>query len=191
MIHQFSSVISEKNANDMSSILPEAVSIISLYIPHVFEYRSYAISFISSLISFSPTFASFAVDEKVPNYILSLLLQFQSCTILHSDIIEFVQKTIIIEPLGSNLVQILVPIIMDETKVQKNKVFLPVLYALADIIRKASKKNKPISHSLSYFPEFETFCRKQLSQYQSRIKKSYGGKIKTSLSDFFNNIMYE
>lgn len=186
-----SSIVCQQNANDMSSLLPEACAIISFYIPHVFEYRSYAISFISSIICFSPTFASFAVDEKVPNYLLSLLLQFQNCSILHSTIIEFVAKTIEIEPIGVNITQIFVPIIIDEAKFQKSKVFLPVLYSLADIIHKASKKNKPISNSLSSFPEFEIFCRKQLADYHSRIKKSYGGKFKNPITDFFNNIVFE
>lgn len=186
-----SSIVCQENANEMSSILPEAFAIISFYIPHVYEYRSNAISFISSVICFSPTFATYAVDEKVPNYILSLLLQFQSCAILHSVIIDFVTKVIEIEPLGSSIVQIFVPIIIDEAKVQKSKIFLPVLFSLADVIHKSAKKNKTIAHSLASFPEFDAFCHNQLAHYNSRMKKSFGGKLKTSLSDFFNNIVFE
>lgn len=185
------SVICQENANDMSSLLPEAISIISSYYPRVYEYRSCAISFIGSIINFSPTFASYAVDEKIPNYILSLLLQFQNCSILHSVIINFISKTIEIEPLGSHLTQIFVPLIMDEVKIQKNKTFIPTLFSLADIIHNAGKKKKPIENSLVHFPEFETFCKNQLSRYKANNKKNYGGKFKTSLSDFFNNIIYE
>lgn len=187
--HAISSLACEQNAEEMSSLLPEAISIFIEDLNHVYEYRVFIIQFITEIVKYQPFFATYLVDEKVPNWILHFLLRFPNVTIFHSAIREFADNALKIDILAHIIVSTYTPVLIEEAMVQTNKVFLPTVIALIESIRKAGIENRTIEKELDKIPQFAQFCQNQLLDYTAKAETSYGFNEYSSLSNLIHHFI--
>ncbi|OHS93768.1 hypothetical protein TRFO_11564 [Tritrichomonas foetus] len=182
-------IVCEKNLEEFRPLFDEAITILSEETKKLAEYHVNAIYFIISMIKLDQSLAQKAVDSKLPNWILGLVLQFQNSSILHTAFRSFVTDLIDIKPLGQNIIDIYTPMLAESARVKSNKVLRPTIFALIETIRDAATRNPEYAESLRIIVEFGEICATEVPEYRTQSTMPYGGKMKSSLSDFFANFL--
>jgi hypothetical protein len=168
----------------------QAVSFLQEGLKNLHEFILSALSFLTKMMEMDDPAFDIILKAQVPHCAMNLAFQFQNSTLLHNEVLRFVQVGLQNAEFASVIVMCYVPVAVDRGANDTNRTVRSLCLEVMQLIFAAADKNKKLAAMLTIgLNGVMAFKKGPLKEFTTLLTQPYGGRLPVAeppwLANFF------